>query len=101
MNTRRTTSKVRVKKKQVKKAGQRSHSLGDFVASHTTFVSIKKSPKQTLCSLPAPHMPDIASNFILKTSCTISGTSVAEIVSEMMTAPLKYSLALINRPLAW
>ena len=54
--------------------GLRSHSLGDFFAAQKTFVSLKKAPKQTLCSLPTSHMLDIASNSMLKSSCTISGT---------------------------
>ena len=58
--------------------GQRSHSLGDFFAAQKTFVCLKKATKQTLCSLPTSDMLDIASNSILKTSCTISGTSVAD-----------------------
>ena len=42
--------------------GQRSHSLGDFFAAQKTFVSLKKAPKQTLCSLPTSDMLDITSN---------------------------------------
>ena len=57
---------------------QRSHSLGDFFAAQKTFVSLKKAPKQTLCSLLTSDMLDIASNFMLKTSCTISGNSIAD-----------------------
>ena len=58
--------------------GRRSHSLGDFFAAQKTFVSLNKAPKQTLCSLPVSHKLDIASNSMLKTSCTISGTSVTD-----------------------
>ena len=57
---------------------QRSHSLDDFFAAQKTFVSLEKAPKQALCSLPISHMLDFASNSMLKTSCTISGTSVAD-----------------------
>ena len=57
--------------------GQRSHSLGDFFAAQKTFVSLKKAPKQTLCSLLTSDMLDIASNSMLTTSCTVSSTSVA------------------------
>ena len=55
-----------------------SHSLGDFFAAQKTFVSLKKAPKQTLCSVPTSDMLDIASNSMLQTSCTISSTSVAD-----------------------
>ena len=58
--------------------GRRSHSLGDFFATQKTFVSPKKAPKQTLCSLQTSDMLDIASNFMSKATCTISGTSVAD-----------------------
>ena len=58
--------------------GRRSHSLGNFFAAQKTFVSLKKAPKQTLCSLPTSDLLDIASNAMLKTSCTISGTLVAD-----------------------
>ena len=58
--------------------GRRSHSLGDFFAAQKTFVSLKKAPKQTFCSLPTSDMLDIASISMLKTSCIISGTSVAD-----------------------
>ena len=58
--------------------GQRSHSLGDFFATPKPFVCLKKAPKHTLCSLLTSDMLDIARNSILKTSCTISGTSVAK-----------------------
>ena len=76
-------SKGRVKKKTEESVtfsalggggGQRSHSFGDFFAAQKTFVSLKKAPKQTLCSLPTSHMLDIASNSMLKSRCTISGT---------------------------
>ena len=43
-------------------AGWRSHSLGDFCAAQKTFETLKKAPKQTLCSLQTSDMVDIASN---------------------------------------
>ena len=46
------------------------------------------APKQTLCSLSTSDMMDIASNSILKTSCTISSTSVAD-TRKWWQAPLK------------
>ena len=49
--------------------------LGDCFASQKPFVWLKES----LCSLLTSDMLDIASNSLLKTSCTISGTSVADI----------------------
>ena len=55
-------------------AGRRSHFLGDFFAAQKPFVCLKEAPKQTLCSLLTSDMLDIASNSMLKTSCTISGT---------------------------
>ena len=59
--------------------GRRSHSLGDFVAAQKPFVCLKQAPKQqTLCSLLTSDMLDIASNSMLKTGWTISGTSVAD-----------------------
>ena len=58
--------------------GRRSHSLGDFLATQKPFVCLKEAPKQTLCSLLASEMLDIASNSVLRTSCAISGTSVAD-----------------------
>ena len=58
--------------------GRRSHSLGDFFATQKPFVCLKEAPKQTLCSLLTSDMLDIASNSVLKTSCTISDTSVAD-----------------------
>ena len=54
--------------------GRRSHSLGDFFAAQKPFVCLKEAPKQTLCSLLTSDMLDIASNSVLKTSFTISGT---------------------------
>ena len=53
--------------------GWRSHSLGDFFAAQKSFGSFKKALQQTLCSLRTSHMLDIASNSMLKNSCTISG----------------------------
>ena len=58
--------------------GRRSHSLGDFVAAEEPFVSLKEAPKQTLCSLLTSDMLGMASNYMLKTSCIISGISVAD-----------------------
>ena len=58
--------------------GRRSHSLGDFFAAKKPFVCLQETPKQALCSLLSSVMLDIASNSIVKTSCTISGTSVAD-----------------------
>ena len=58
--------------------GPRSHSLGDFFAVQKPFVCLKEAPKQTLCSLLSSDIIYIASNSMLKTSCTISGTSVAD-----------------------
>ena len=68
-----------------------------FFGAQKTFVSLKKAPKQTVCSLPTSDMLDIASNSMFKTSYTISGTSVAD-TRKLWQALLKYSLALINRP---
>ena len=68
--------------------GQRSHSLGDFFDAQKAFVCIKKAPKQTLCSLPTSDMLDIASKSMVKTSCTISGTSVADTM-KMVTGIFK------------
>ena len=56
----------------------KSHSLGDFFAAQKTFLSLKKAPKLTLCSLLTSDMLDIASSSMLKISCIISGTSVAD-----------------------
>ena len=42
------------------------------------FVRLKEAPKQTLCLLLTSDMLDIASNSVSKTSCAISGTSVAD-----------------------
>ena len=58
--------------------GQRSHSLCDVLATQKPFVCLKEVPKQSLCSLLASEMLDIASNSALRTSCAISGTSVAD-----------------------
>ena len=58
--------------------GWRSHSLGDFFAAQKPFVGLKEAQKQTLCSLLTSDMLNIASNSVLKTSCAISGTSVAD-----------------------
>ena len=60
--------------------GQRSHSLGDFFATQKPFVCLKEAPKLTLCSLQlqTSDMLDIANNSVLKTSCTIYDTSVAD-----------------------
>ena len=58
--------------------GRRSHSLGYFFATQKPFVCLKEAPKQTSCSLLTSDMLDIASNSVLKTSCTISDTSVAD-----------------------
>ena len=55
-----------------------AHSLGDFFATQKPFVCLKEAPKQTLCSLLTSDMLDIASNSVLKTSCTISDTSGAD-----------------------
>ena len=52
--------------------GWRSHSLDDFFAAQNVFGSLKKAPKQTLCSLPTSDMLDIANKSI------ISGASVAD-----------------------
>ena len=65
-----------------------SHSLGDFFAAQKAFVCLKKAPKQTLCSLPTSDMLDIASKSMVKTSCTISGTSVAD-TRKMVTGIFK------------
>ena len=46
--------------------GRRSLYLGDFFAAQKTFVSLKKAPKQTLCSLPTSDMLDITSNTHIK-----------------------------------
>ena len=45
--------------------------------AQNSFQSLKEAPKQTLCSLLTSDMLDIASYSMLKTSCTVSGTSVA------------------------
>ena len=58
--------------------GQRSHSLGHFFPAQKRFVCLKEAPKQTLCSLLTSGMLDVASNSMLKTSYTISGTLVAD-----------------------
>ena len=58
--------------------GQSSQSLGDFVAAQKPFVCLQEAQKQTLCSLLTSDMLDIASNSVVKTSCTNSGTSVAD-----------------------
>ena len=52
-------------------------SLGDFFTAQKPCVSLQEAPKQTLCSLLTSDMLDIASNSMLKTSCTVSGTSLA------------------------
>ena len=49
-----------------------------FFTAQQPFVSLQEAPKQTLCSLLTSDMLDIASNSMLKTSCTVSGTSVAD-----------------------
>ena len=47
--------------------------------SEVTFLfCLEEAPKQTLCSVLTSDMLDIASNSVLKTRCTISGTSVAD-----------------------
>ena len=51
--------------------------LGDVIAAQKPFVSLKRAPKQILCSLLNSDMLDIASNSMLKSSCTISDTSGA------------------------
>ena len=56
----------------------RSHFLGDFFAAQKLFVCLQEAANQTLCSLLTSDMLDIANNSMLKTSCTISGTSVAD-----------------------
>ena len=58
--------------------GLRSHSLGDFFATQKPFACLKEAQKHTLCSFLTSDMLDIASNFVLKTSCTIFGTSVPD-----------------------
>ena len=58
--------------------GLRSHSLGAFTVAQKAFACLKKAPKQTVCSLLTSDMLDVASNSTLKTSCTISGISVAD-----------------------
>ena len=57
---------------------RRSHTLGDLFTAQKPFdnVCLKEALKQTFCSLLTSDMLDIASTSILKTSCTISGTSV-------------------------
>ena len=50
---------------------------GDFFAALKPFVCLKEAPKQTLHYLLTSEMLGIASNSMLKTSCTISSTSVA------------------------
>ena len=52
-------------------------SLCIYVTAQKPFVSLKKAQQQTLCSLLTSDMLDIASKFMLNTSCTDSGTSVA------------------------
>ena len=54
------------------------HSLSDFFGNSKTLCKSKKTPKQTLCSLLTSDMLHIASNCVLKTSCAISDTSVAD-----------------------
>ena len=59
-------------------AGGGGHtSIGDFVTTQNHFVSLMEAPKLTLCSLPTSDMLDFASNYMLKTSHIVSGTSVA------------------------
>ena len=58
--------------------GRRSTSLGDFVAAQKHFVCLQEAPKQTLCSLLTSDMLDIASNSLVKTSCTYFSTPVAD-----------------------
>ena len=52
--------------------GPRSHSLGEFFAAQKTFVSLKKAPKQTLCSLVTSDMlagPKICIFFFITKIC--------------------------------
>ena len=58
--------------------GRRSNSLGDFVAAQNLFVCLQEAQKQTLCSLLSSDMLDIASNFVVKSSCSNSDTSIAD-----------------------
>ena len=58
----------------------------DFTAQNL-FVNLKEAPKQTLCSLQASDMLHIASWPMLKTSCTVSSTSVVEIVTATLKIP--------------
>ena len=57
--------------------GSRRSHLGDLLADQKASVSLKVAPKQTLCSLPTLDMLHIASNSMLKTTCTVFSTSVA------------------------
>ena len=52
--------------------------VGDFVAAQKPFEYLQEAPKQTLCSFLTSDMLDIASNSVVKTSCTNSSTSVAD-----------------------
>ena len=58
-------------------SGQRSHFLMWFFTAPKPFVSLQETPKLTFYLLLASDMLDIASNSMLKTSCTVSCTSVA------------------------
>ena len=49
-----------------------------FLLHKKLFAIINETPKQTLCSLLASDMLDIVSDSMLKTSCTVSGTSVTK-----------------------
>ena len=51
--------------------------LRRFFAAQKHLVCLKEASKPTLCSLLTSDMLDISSNFVLKTTCTIPVTSVA------------------------
>ena len=70
--------------------------FGDFFLLKNPFECLKESPKQTVCSLLlASDMLDVASNSMLKTSCTVSGTWVAG-TKKWWQAPWKYTLNTIT-----
>ena len=48
------------------------------IMCHKSFACLKEAPKKTLWSLLTSDMLYIASNSILKTSCTTSGTLVTD-----------------------
>ena len=52
-------------------------SLGDFFITQKPLVSLQGAKNQTLYSLLTSDMLDIPSNSIIKSSCTLSGTSGA------------------------